>query len=398
MATSVRRTTRRVRGSGGLIVSITADVRRGLLLDARPVDAESIRAVVHSTGHVVDDVALQRLTSSLSADLQGYGPLEPLLADPAVTDITVNGAAEVWVDRGGGTRLTPIRFTDDAAVRRLAQRLASSAGRRFDDAAPFVDAPLAHGVRLHAMLPPLADRISLVLRVPRHRAWTLADLVAAKMVARDLEPALRQLVDRRRTFLVTGGTGSGKTTLLNALLGVVSPKERLVVVEDTRELAPLHPHVVRLQTRPPNIEGAGAVSMQDLVRQTLRMRPDRLVVGEVRGAEVVDLLTAFNTGHDGGCGTVHANSAVDVVPRLEALAALGGLRREALHRLVVAAIDAVVHLERAPDGHRYVSTLATVIDATDTVRVEPQLTAAADGTVRNHDAESPGSPRGAGQP
>ena len=176
------------------------------------------------------------------------------------------------------------------------------------------------------------------------------------------------------------------------LLGVISTEQRLVVVEDTRELAPLHPHVVLLQTRPPNIEGAGAVSMRDLVRQTLRMRPDRLVVGEVRGAEVVDLLTAFNTGHEGGCGTVHANSAADVVPRLEALAALGGLRREALHRLVVAAIDAVVHLDRAPDGHRYVSTLASVVDATDTVGIEPQLTAAADGTV-NRPRRRAGEPR-----
>ncbi|MCZ3385774.1 MAG: TadA family conjugal transfer-associated ATPase [Actinomycetia bacterium] len=366
-------------------MSVAADVRRSLLHDARAVDAVSVRDRVHATRHVVDDVALQRLTSSLSADLQGFGQLEPLLADPAVTDITVNGSAEVWIDRGFGMQLTEIRFVDDAAVRRLAQRLASSVGRRFDDAAPFVDAPLAHGVRLHAMLPPLTDRISLVLRVPRHRSWTLSDLGGAGMVAPDLESALRDLIDGRRTFLVTGGTGSGKTTLLNALLGAVSAEERLVVVEDTRELAPRHPHVVLLQTRPPNIEGAGAVSLQDLVRQTLRMRPDRLVIGEVRGPEVVDLLTAFNTGHDGGCGTVHANSADAVIPRLEALAALGGLRRDALHRLVAAAIDAVVHLQRAEDGRRYVSTIAEVVDATDALRVEARLTASPDGVVIHHD-------------
>lgn len=366
-------------------MSVAADVRRSLLHDARAVDAVSVRDRVHATRHVVDDVALQRLTSSLSADLQGFGQLEPLLADPAVTDITVNGSAEVWIDRGFGMQLTEIRFVDDAAVRRLAQRLASSVGRRFDDAAPFVDAPLAHGVRLHAMLPPLTDRISLVLRVPRHRSWTLSDLGGAGMVAPDLESALRGLIDGRRTFLVTGGTGSGKTTLLNALLGAVSAEERLVVVEDTRELAPHHPHVVLLQTRPPNIEGAGAVSLQDLVRQTLRMRPDRLVIGEVRGPEVVDLLTAFNTGHDGGCGTVHANSADAVIPRLEALAALGGLRRDALHRLVAAAIDAVVHLQRAEDGRRYVSTIAEVVDATDALRVEARLTASPDGVVIHHD-------------
>jgi len=364
-------------------VSISADVRRSLLLDARPVDVASVRDVVHATGHVVDDLGLRRLTSSLSADLQGFGPLEPLLADASVTDITVNGAAEVWADHGQGMQLTPIRFTDDFAVRRLAQRLASSVGRRFDDAAPFVDAPLPHGVRLHAMLPPLADRISVVLRIPRHRAWTLGDLVAEGMVAARLEPALRQLVARRRTFLVTGGTGSGKTTLLNALLGVVGPEERIVIVEDTRELAPQHPHVVLLQTRPPNIERAGAVTMQDLVRQTLRMRPDRIVVGEVRGAEVVDLLTAFNTGHDGGSGTIHANSAADLVPRLEALAALGGLQRQALHRLAAAAIDAVVHLERTADGRRFVSTVAAVVDGRDALRVEPRLAVTPDGVVRD---------------
>ncbi|MCZ3389062.1 MAG: TadA family conjugal transfer-associated ATPase [Actinomycetia bacterium] len=369
-------------------MSVSADVRRSLLLDARPVDAESVRDIVHATGHVVDDLGLRRLTAALSADLQGFGPLEPLLADPSVTDVTVNGAAEVWTDRGNGMELTPIRFTDDPAVRRLAQRLASSAGRRFDDAAPFVDAPLPHGVRLHAMLPPLVDRISLVLRIPRHRAWTLADLVAARMVAPGLEPVLRQLVERRRTFLVTGGTGSGKTTLLNALLGIVGAHERLVIVEDTRELAPQHPHVVLLQTRPPNIEGAGAVTLQNLVRQTLRMRPDRIVVGEVRGAEVIDLLTAFNTGHDGGCGTVHANSAHDLVPRLQALAALGGLSREALHRLVAASIDAVVHLERADDGLRYVSTIASVVAEAESVRVGAGLTATPDGVVNDHDVAS----------
>jgi pilus assembly protein CpaF len=363
-------------------VSFAAEVRRSLLIDARPADADAVRDVVRSSGRVVDDRSLQRLTSSLAADLHGYGPLEPLLADPSVTDIVVNGPAEVWVDRGLGMQLTAVRFAGDGAVRRLAQRLASSVGRRFDDAAPFVDAPLPHGVRLHAMLPPLVDRISVVLRVPRHRAWSLSDLVTSGMVAPALEPVLCALVDQRQTFLVTGGTGSGKTTLLNALLGLVSPTERLVVVEDTRELAPQHPHVVLLQTRPPNIEGAGVVSLQDLVRQTLRMRPDRLVIGEVRGAEVVDLLTAFNTGHAGGSATVHANSAADAVPRLEALAALGGLRRDALHRLVVAALDAVVHLERTQDGGRYVATVGCVVERAGEVVIEHRVSATADGEVR----------------
>ncbi|MEO8106431.1 MAG: TadA family conjugal transfer-associated ATPase [Actinomycetes bacterium] len=357
-------------------MAVAEDVRRMLLHGGTPADADAIRAIVRSQGRVVDDLALQQLTIALAADLQGFGPLEVLMDDPAVTDIAVNGAAQVWVDAGEGMRLTPVRFVDDAAVRRLAQRLASSVGRRFDDAAPYVDAPLAHGVRLHAMLPPLVDRLSLVLRIPRHRAWSLDDLESVGMVTPSVKPVLTDLITSRRTFLVSGGTGSGKTTLLNALLGVVPTHERLIVVEDTRELAPHHPHAVFLQTRPPNIEGAGAVSMQDLVRQTLRMRPDRLVIGEVRGPEVIDLLTAFNTGHEGGCGTVHANSPADVIPRLEALAVLGGLPRESLHRLVAPAVDAVVHLERDSAGRRYVSTVADVVENSGCLAVTPIVTVA----------------------
>jgi pilus assembly protein CpaF len=362
-------------------LDVAADVRRSLLLEARSPRPEAVRDVVQAHGHVVDDLGLQRLASSLAADLVGYGPLEPLLADPTVTDVVVNGAAEVWVDDGAGMHRTSIRFADDASVRRLAQRLATSVGRRFDDAAPYVDAPLAHGVRLHAILPPLVDRVSLVLRIPRHRGWDLSDLVRSGMVADGIAEALRGLIADRRTFLVTGGTGSGKTTLLNALLAVVPGHERLVIVEDTRELAPHHPHAVFLQTRPPNIEGAGAVSLQDLVRQTLRMRPDRLVVGEVRGPEVVDLLTAFNTGHDGGCGTVHANSATDLVPRLEALAVLGGVHRESLHRLVEPAIDAVVHVARAPDGRRFVSTVASLAERSGRLSVVPEVIVDGTGAV-----------------
>lgn len=361
---------------------LASEVRRSLLHDAEPVGAAAVRDIVRGQGHVVDEYELERLTTSLAADLQGFGPLERLLADPSVTDIAVNGASEVWIDNGGGMRLTPVRFVDEMAVRRLAQRLASSVGRRFDDAAPFVDAPLAHGVRLHAMMPPLVDRISLVLRIPRHRTWSLDDLESVGMVGPHIAPLLRELVAERRTFLVSGGTGSGKTTLLNALLGVVPVHERLVVVEDTRELAPQHPHAVFLQTRPPNIEGAGAVSLQDLVRQTLRMRPDRLVIGEVRGREVIDLLTAFNTGHDGGCGTIHANSSADVIPRLEALAVLGGLPRESLHRLVAPAIDAVVHLHRDPSGRRAVAEVADLVERSGSLAVEPRVAVAASGRSR----------------
>jgi pilus assembly protein CpaF len=330
----------------------------------------------------VDDATITTYAAELTADLRGFGPLQPFLADPAITYIAVNGAAEVWVDRGDGMVLTPVQFTDDAAVRKLAQRLAVSCGRRLDDASPYVDAALADGIRLHAMLPPLVDRVSVAIRIPRHRSWGLEQLVSVGMIPAKAEPLLRELVQQRRAFLVTGGTGSGKTTLLNSLLSIAAPTERLVLVEDTRELAPVHPHVVRLQTRAPNIEGAGGVTLQHLVRQTLRMRPDRLVVGEVRGAEVIDLLTAFNTGHQGGCGTVHANSANDVVPRLEALGALGGLGRGGINRLIRSALDAVVHLERDSCGRRRLASVAILVPEGDYVRAETAFTFAQDGTLQ----------------
>lgn len=257
----------------------------------------------------------------------------------------------VWVDRGSGLVRTPLRFPDEAAVRRLAVRLASGAGRRLDDAQLWVDARLSGGVRLHAVLPPVAPGgTCLSLRVPRRRVFTLDELVERGAVPRDGAALLQALVLSRTAFLVTGGTGTGKTTLLSALLSLADPGDRLLLVEDASELAPDHPHVVRLESRPPNVEGAGEVALRDLVRQALWMRPDRLVVGEVRGAEVVDLLAALNTGHEGGAGTLHANSAHDVPARLEALAATAGTGREALHSQLASGLRVVVHLVRSPGG------------------------------------------------
>jgi pilus assembly protein CpaF len=253
----------------------------------------------------------------------------------------------VWVDRGAGLERTSVRFPDDLAVRRLAQRLAAPSGRRLDDAQPWVDARLPGGVRLHAVLPPVAPAgTCLSLRVARSRVFDLQELVDAGSVPQDGAELLAALVAARVAFLVTGGTGTGKTTLLSALLSLVDPRDRLLLVEDAGELAPSHPHVVRLEARPPNVEGAGEVGLRDLVRQALRMRPDRVVVGEVRGAEVVDLLAALNTGHEGGCGTLHANSARDVPSRLEALAAVAGLDRAALHSQLASGLRLAVHLAR----------------------------------------------------
>jgi pilus assembly protein CpaF len=317
-----------------------------------------VAAALRAEGRLLGDSGVLRVVEALRCELVGTGPLEPLLADARVTDVLVTGPREVWVDRGAGLERVAVAFPDEAAVRRLAQRLATSAGRRLDDAEPWVDARLPDGTRLHAVLPPVAvGGTCLSLRVVRPRAFDLAELTRAGTIPPGGERPLRAMLDARLSFLVTGGTGTGKTTLLSTLLGLVGPHERIVLAEDSAELRPEHPHVVRLEARPANQEGAGRVALRDLVRQALRMRPDRLVVGEVRGPEVTDLLSALNTGHDGGCGTVHANAAADVPARLEALAATAGLDRAALHSQLAAALDVLVHLVRDRSGRRRIAQI-----------------------------------------
>ncbi len=351
-------------------------VRGRLIRTGSTPSSSNVAEALRAEGMVLGDAALMWMVTALRAELAGAGPLEQLLRDESVTDVLVNGPESVWIDRGAGLEPAGVTLRDEVAVRRLAQRMAGLAGRRLDEAAPYVDARLPDGSRLHAVIPPVAPRgTCLSIRVPRKRAFTLSELVEAG----SLPPAgvawLRALVLARVAFLVSGGTGAGKTTLLNCLLSSADPGERMLIVEDSSELEPVHPHVVRLESRPPNVEGAGAVSMRDLVRQALRMRPDRLVVGEVRGAEVVDLLAALNTGHEGGCGTLHANSAADVPARLEALALAAGLGREALHAQVAAGVDAVVHVGRRADGSRAVAQLCVLSRAGDLlVRAVPALT------------------------
>jgi pilus assembly protein CpaF len=332
-----------------------------------PTPAAVAAALREEGGGLRGEGELRLVLRGLQREIAGAGPLTALLAEPGVSDVLVNGPDEVWVDRGDGLELTDVRFPDDLAVRRLAARLAAPTGRRLDDAQPWVDARLADGVRLHAVLPPVAVGSTLLsLRVPRPRVMPLAELVACGSLPPDGAVLLQQLVRSRAAFLVTGGTGTGKTTVLTALLSLVDPGHRVLLVEDAGELAPQHPHVVRLEARPPNLEGAGAVSLRDLVRQALRMRPDRLVVGEVRGAEVVDLLAALNTGHDGGCGTLHANSAADVPARLEALASTAGTGREALHSQLASGLRVVVHLVRAAGGgRRRVAEVAVLVRGED---------------------------------
>jgi pilus assembly protein CpaF len=342
-----------------MVLDLVRERLAGLGRQYTPVD---VATAMRAEGLVVSDSAVLDIVESLRRHSVGAGPLEQLLHQPGVTDVLVNGADQVFVDRGAGLELTGVRFRCEGDVRRLAQRLAASVGRRLDDAMPFVDARLADGSRVHAVLGTLASPGTCIsLRVPAHRSFSLQDCVASGSVTPGAAQLLSRMIEAKLAFLISGGTGSGKTTLLAALLALVPPQERIVIVEDSRELAPHHPHVVRIEGRPANTELAGAITLTDLVRQSLRMRPDRLVVGEVRGAEICDLLTAMNTGHEGGCGTVHANSTADIPARLEALASLGGLPRSALHAQLASALDAVVHVARDDSGMRRVAEISIFV-------------------------------------
>jgi pilus assembly protein CpaF len=358
-------------------------VRRRLASEGWTASAVSVTSALRAEGLVLPEAAIVEVVRSLRTEIAGLGALDPLVNRDGVTDVLVNSPNEVWVDAGCGLERADVRFPDESAVRRLAQRLAATGGRRLDDSVPFVDARLPGGIRLHAVLPPISPGGTCVsLRIPRRQVFTLTDLVEVGMIPRAAAEVLAGLVARRAAFLVSGGTGTGKTTLLNSLLSVADPRERIVVVEDSAELHPDHPHVVRLESRPANTEGSGAVTMRDLVRQALRMRPDRVVVGEVRGGEVVDLLAALNTGHEGGCGTVHANGAAEVPARLESLALPAGLNRDGLHAQMAAGLHAVIHVVRAAGGVRRVAGIGILERSDDgLVRNVPALVFAGDGIV-----------------
>ncbi len=371
----------------GLHPEVVERVRDQLAREGAVLGPASVAQALRSQGRPVGDATVLAVLDALRQDVLGAGPLEPLLRRQGVTDVLVNGPDRVYVDCGDGLELTPVSFPDDASVRRLAQRLASTGGRRLDDATPYVDLRLGDGTRFHAVLAPVArPGTVLSLRVPRKRVFTMAGLVAAGTVCEEGADLLRRIVTCRLAFLVSGGTGSGKTTLLSAMLSQVDPGHRIVIVEDASELRPEHPHVIGLEGRPPNIEGAGALPVQVLVRQALRMRPDRLVLGEVRGAEVTDLLAAMNTGHEGGCGTVHANSSRDVPARLEALAMATGLPQAAVHSQLASAIDVVIHLDQRA-GRRRVAEIA-VLDRTVSGLVDaaPAVSFEHDGSIVTHPA------------
>lgn len=341
-----------------LDAGLVEEVRGHLSRHGGEVGPDLVAGVARGRGTVLGGAALAGVTEAIRAEVSGAGPLQPYLDDPQVTDVLVNSAEDVWVDRGDGLRRVPVRFSGSQEVRRLAVRLAAAGGQRLDDASPLVDARLPDGTRLHAVLPPVCAEGALIsLRTARPTAFTLEQLAAAGSLPGAWCAVLRTLVERRANLLISGATGTGKTTLLAALLSLVPPHERILVVEEAAELMPDHPHVVGLSARRANVEGAGAVGLPELVRNALRMRPDRLVLGECRGAEVREVLMALTTGHDGGCATVHANAAADVPARLEALASLAGLSGEAVAAQAVSAFHVVVHLRRR-GGRRFVEEIA----------------------------------------
>ena len=312
--------------------------------------------------------SLAPVVRAVGDELTGLGPLAPLLADPAVTDVLVNGPTDIWVERGGSIERAAVRFTSAAAVAAMVQRVVTPLGLRVDEARPWVDARLPGGERFHAVLPPLApDGPVVTIRTFARRRLRLHDLIDRGALDATTARLLEAMVAAGIAIAVSGATGTGKTTLLNVLAAAVPARERIVTIEDVAELSLPGPQVVRLEARPPNVEGQGEVPLRELVRNALRMRPDRIIVGEVRGREVLDMLQAANTGHRGRLPTLHAGSPEEVPARLEAMAlAAPGARLDVVRRLVGGGLDAVVHLERTPTGsHARRVTVVAELVATD---------------------------------
>lgn len=326
-----------------------------------------------------------RLEIELVAELRGFGPLEPLMADPTVSDVLVNGPCEVWVDRFGRLERTGLCFDDEAHVMRILARIVAAQGRHLEEAMPYVDTRLADGSRLHAMLPPLSPTgVVIAIRRPRTVPFRMSQLeecgTLSPAMGRFLEAAIRAGLN----ILVSGGAAAGKTTLLNVLSQSIPPSERVVTIEETAELRFEHPHVVVLETRMANIEGRGEVTLRTLVRNALRMRADRIIVGEVRSAEVFDMLQAMNLGHNGSLTTVHANGCEDALRRIETLVVMGGaeLPARAIRELIGSAFHVIVHMVRQPDGMRRVAEICEVVGRGDAVAVEPLFGLGADGRHR----------------
>lgn len=305
----------------------------------------------------------RHVVRQIEDEVMGLGPLEPLLADPSVSDILVNGPEHIYVERAGKLQRTAIRFHDDAHLLNIIDRIVSKVGRRIDESIPMVDARLHDGSRVNAIIPPLAiDGPVLSIRRFRKDALRMDDLVRFGSLNSTLIELLRSIVLGRLNVMISGGTGSGKTTLLNAMSAFIPERERIITIEDSAELQLQQPHVVRLETRQVNVEGRGQITQRDLVRNSLRMRPDRIVVGEVRGAEALDMLQAMNTGHDGSLTTIHANSSRDALSRVETMVAMTGIQFPitALRTQIASAIDVLIHMERQEDGCRRITSVQEI--------------------------------------
>ena len=305
----------------------------------------------------------RHVVRQIEDEVMGLGPLEPLLADPSVSDILVNGPNNIYVERSGKLQRTAVRFNDDAHLLNIIDRIVSKVGRRIDESTPMVDARLKDGSRVNAIIPPLAiDGPVLSIRRFRKDALNIDDLVRYGSLNPALVGLLRAIVMARLNVMISGGTGSGKTTLLNAMSAFIPERERIVTIEDSAELQLQQPHVVRLETRQVNVEGRGQITQRDLVRNSLRMRPDRIVVGEVRGGEALDMLQAMNTGHDGSLTTIHANSSRDALSRVETMVAMTGITFpiSALRNQIASAIDVIIHMERQEDGCRRIISVQEI--------------------------------------
>jgi pilus assembly protein CpaF len=349
-------------------VDLKLRIHRQLIerLDLAKVASFSSELVQHQIRRVVEDMLAgedtplsrqerEQIVSEIQHETFGLGPLEPLMQDPTVSDILVNGARTVYIERRGRLERTKVVFRDDAHLMQIVDRIVSAVGRRVDESAPMVDARLKDGSRVNAIIPPLAlDGPLVSIRRFATEPYTMADLISFGTLPETLAEVIQAAVRARLNILVSGGTGAGKTTMLNVLSNAIPDTERIVTIEDSAELQLQQDHVVRLETRPANIEGQGAVTSRDLVRNALRMRPDRIVVGEVRGPEVLDMLQAMNTGHDGSLCTVHANSSRDALSRIETMVLMAGLALpvRAMRDYIAAALDVVIHVARLADGTR----------------------------------------------
>jgi len=362
------------------IIDAIEESGRNLLEGTRPALAQfvtdKVAEYVARLRLAISRYEMERLAEELVDELTGFGPLEVLLRDKSVTEILVNGPNKVFIEREGVLHHSDLRFIDSHHVERVIQRILAPLGRRLDESSPMVDARLPDGSRVNAIIPPIAlDGPCVSIRKFRKDMLKSSDLVAMQTIDQPIYDFLESAVSKRCNILISGGTGTGKTTMLNVLSQMIHSQQRLVTIEDVAELQLGHPHVVRLETRPPNAEGHGEVRASDLIRNALRMRPDRIILGEIRGVEVLAVMTAMNTGHDGSMSTVHANNAQDALLRLETLVGLTGrqIAEKTLRQMICAALDVIIQLTRMPDGRRCVSEVVEVVGTRDDVYVTNTL-------------------------